>query len=539
MQSSFLLSLRPVRDERSGEQPLAVSVRWRWLLLALFLFGLLTFNLGSRGLNEPDEGRYANIALEMLEPGGSWWEPHMSDYGHYDKPPLTYWLTAASIRAFGLNETAARVTPLFGALMTLVGVGWTAWRLYGGRVAWWTVLMCGTLGQFWLLARFLTPDMLLSGWTTLAIAAWAEVRHRGGDSRWWSFSLLLWSLAWWTKATAALVPLLGLTVGLVLQRDRAGLRALRPGWLLAGILVLGAPWYLDLMRRHPELQGFFLGREVVGRIAGHPDGRRAPVYFHLLVTLAGWLPWWPVLLVAVFTKARRVGDGPLFARWRSGGVELWLVLTGLTVFSLISSKLATYTLPFAPWAALLCARGWLWLADTGRWRLGTAGRLAIAGGMAASYLIVSLLAPRWETRFGRSSALRTVADFLRQHDAARVYCDRYWPSLEFYFNEDVHYVLDRAPRQFTDDPGRCAGLGESHFLTRTNWLSNFSQHDPQGVWFLTLKDRSRSPVFAALPSNQITETNRLGDFILYHLVATPVPREIHPTAAMMLRSEPH
>jgi hypothetical protein len=41
--------------------------------------GLLLFRLGDRGLNEPDEGRYTNIALGMLEPGKSILDPRMSD----------------------------------------------------------------------------------------------------------------------------------------------------------------------------------------------------------------------------------------------------------------------------------------------------------------------------------------------------------------------------------------------------------------------------------------------------------------------------
>ena len=68
-------------------QPAPSARQWALLLLALAF--LLLFRLGDRGLNEPDEGRYANIALEMLEPEHSIWEPRMSDFGHSDKPPLT------------------------------------------------------------------------------------------------------------------------------------------------------------------------------------------------------------------------------------------------------------------------------------------------------------------------------------------------------------------------------------------------------------------------------------------------------------------
>ena len=89
---------------------------WWWLLAALLL-ALLLCNLGSRGLNEPDEGRYSNIAVEMLESGHGWWEPRMSDFAPYDKPPLVYWVTAISFKTLGTNEWAARLPSLLGALM--------------------------------------------------------------------------------------------------------------------------------------------------------------------------------------------------------------------------------------------------------------------------------------------------------------------------------------------------------------------------------------------------------------------------------------
>ena len=169
--------------------------RWRdWLLLTAGLVFLFACLLGTRGLNEPDEGRYANIALAMAQPGGGgWWEPRLSGYGHYDKPPGIYWATALSLRAFGVNEWAARLPSLAGALMALGGLGWAAYRLRGANVAWWAVLIGGTSVQFWVMGRILSPDMLLTGWCTLAIAAWAEGRHRGGAWSWWGVSLLFWT----------------------------------------------------------------------------------------------------------------------------------------------------------------------------------------------------------------------------------------------------------------------------------------------------------------------------------------------------------
>ena len=52
--------------------------------------------LGSRGIWDPDEGRYTNVALNILD-SGDWLNPRRNDeIGHWTKPPLTYWAASAA-----------------------------------------------------------------------------------------------------------------------------------------------------------------------------------------------------------------------------------------------------------------------------------------------------------------------------------------------------------------------------------------------------------------------------------------------------------
>jgi len=89
-----------------------------WAMLMVFLAALLLFGMGHRGLDEPDEGRYADIGQEAGAAGHSWLEPTLLELGHYDKPPLIYGATALGFSVFGLNEWAARLPSLVGALLT-------------------------------------------------------------------------------------------------------------------------------------------------------------------------------------------------------------------------------------------------------------------------------------------------------------------------------------------------------------------------------------------------------------------------------------
>jgi 4-amino-4-deoxy-L-arabinose transferase-like glycosyltransferase len=489
--------------------------RFAYLFLALAVF--LSFALGQRGLSEPDEGRYANMALEMLESNSSLWEPESSDFHHYDKPPLIYWTTAASFRCFGKNELAARMPSLFGAMLSLAGLCWAAWRLYGREVAWWSVLICGTLGQFWVLARFLSPDMLLTGWCAMAIAAWAEARHRNTHLGFWFLSLFFWILAWWTKATPALVPLLGLTSAIFLTKDVVGKNALRPGRMFLGILVLGSPWYLLMMTRHPDLARFFFGHELFGRIVGNEHGRHKPFYFFFLTSWFLWFPWLPILALLAFFKR---GHFPK-PTWRTIRGRLrwdgWIVLMGLLIFSLNSSKLLTYTLPLAPWMALFSARilvrakTFLSLPDFRRIAFGSPVVFAVLA------IVTAIAWPSFESRLGINSSVREVARYLQTKNARVVFMDKYWPGMEFYFGENVYYADRKMPRELVGDTGFCADIGDSHFCKPEILFQKIQKFPDTGVWLVRYLPHKTSAFARVNAQLSMRERKTVGNFELMRI----------------------
>src|SRR2546428_13485046 len=90
----------------------------RVLLVSALFFSLAMLRAGSMPLTDPDEGRYAEIAREMVA-SGDYVVPHLFSIPYLEKPPLLYWLTALSFRALGENEIAARLVP---ALTPTAGV---------------------------------------------------------------------------------------------------------------------------------------------------------------------------------------------------------------------------------------------------------------------------------------------------------------------------------------------------------------------------------------------------------------------------------
>ncbi|HEV8695131.1 MAG TPA: glycosyltransferase family 39 protein, partial [Lysobacter sp.] len=152
-------------------------VLWVATLAVVLALGFL----GSRGIWDPDEGRYTNVALNMLD-SGDWLNPRRSDeVGHWTKPPLTYWAIASSVAVFGRNPWAARLPSALAYLLSV----WLAWRVARrlapgsetqAAVVYATMLL--TLGA----SQMITTDYVLSA--CVGLAMWAFVEARFGESMW-------------------------------------------------------------------------------------------------------------------------------------------------------------------------------------------------------------------------------------------------------------------------------------------------------------------------------------------------------------------
>ena len=319
--------------------------------------------LGHRGIWDPDEGRYTNVALNMLA-SGNWLEPMRSgEVGHWTKPPLTYWAIAGSVAVFGHNAWAARLPAALSYLLCVWLAGRIARRLAPGsqaQAALAFATMLFTLGA----SQLITTDYVLTACETLAM--WAFVEARFGDPararRWLLAMWAAFALAFLTKGPPGLLPLLAVVAFELLTRG--GRRPALLHW--SGPLVfalLALPWYAVVVQRNPGLLQYFLGNEVVGRVATNDFGRHGECYGWLTIygptLLLGTLPWTPALLRwarALPAQARgwRRPDGR--AADRAGLLlALWLLLP-LLVFCVSRSRLPLYVLPLFVPLAVLAAR---------------------------------------------------------------------------------------------------------------------------------------------------------------------------------------
>jgi hypothetical protein len=323
------------------------------LAVCLIAGAVLLPNLGGYPLLDPDEGRHAAIAREML--GASSWRgwvvPTLGGEPYYDKPVLFYWLTAAAYGVVGVGELGARLVSTLSALGTIVLVwrlGATAWGTAAGVAA---AIVCVTMTGVAGVARLATLDMLLTFWITASIAA---VLHWQRTGRSQAIHLAAAAAACGTLTKGLVAPLVVAPFAAALAFDPATRRHLRPSSLVTGAvtyLAVAGPWHLAAGAIDPAYLPALYLRHHLARAAGtFAQSHVEPAYYYVPVLALALLPWTVLLPAAVVTNLQRAQRDPL-----ARACVAWAAVVVL-LFSLSSTKLATYVLPALPPLALLIGR---------------------------------------------------------------------------------------------------------------------------------------------------------------------------------------
>lgn len=326
------------------------------ILLTVAGVGLFLVRLGTPGLMDPDEGRYAEIAREMLLLR-DWLIPRLNFLPYLEKPPLGYWLTALNFAIFGLKEWAARLPSALSALAGLYLAYGLGRALWGARQGFWGALVLATMGGYLVMGRLLTLDMAFTFFLNLGIALGYLALSRNREHLWpWAFGAL--ALAVMVKGPVALVlaGLIGLA-GALLQGPQA-LRALVRPRCLALLAVLMLPWFLYVAWRYPPFPRFFLWEHHVERYLDGARYHAEPWWYFGPVLLAFLLPWTGLLPWVLGHRG-----GPDYRdRWF---LVLWAVLV-LAFFSVSRGKLAPYILPALLPLALLMGEKLAAVTSAGR-----------------------------------------------------------------------------------------------------------------------------------------------------------------------------
>lgn len=309
-------------------------------------------------LMDQTEARYSEIARIMADTG-NWITPQIDyDTPFWAKPPLSTWLSAISIKIFGVNEFAVRF-PAFAISLLLVWL-MKPFAKRAGVPLLLPAFVLFTLPEFLLHVGVVSTDMtLLLSITLMMVSFWETVNE--GKRIWRYLFFVAIGLGFLAKG-----PIILLLTGPPLFAWTVWFKSFRKvlfsfPWLI-GILIVFAvafPWYWLAEKTTPGfLEYFFVGEHYkrffdaswTGDKYGFPKIQPFGIIWVFLFSLA--LPW--ILFFA--NKIVRQPKVILKDRWLLF-LALWILWTPV-FFTSSKSLIHTYILPCCFPLALFVATSW-------------------------------------------------------------------------------------------------------------------------------------------------------------------------------------
>jgi 4-amino-4-deoxy-L-arabinose transferase-like glycosyltransferase len=322
------------------------------IVVAGFIWFLL---LGYRDLIEPDEGRYAEIAREMLN-SGNWITPRLNGFKYFEKPPLQYWGSAISMALLGETNAAARVWCSGLGFMGALWVGFVGSRIYSRSAGYFAFLFSISTVLYAGMGHANSLDMGVSALLFIAMGALVlaqSVRQLPKQERNWM--LLAWAALAGATLSKGLIGLVlpggALVIYTLWQRDWALWRHLHLGKGLLLYFLIASPWFFAISYANPEFPHFFFIHEHFERFTSDVHGRTKSNWYFFAVFALGAMPW-------LFSSINGLVRPPFSWRAEAGKFEASRLLWVYTIFvffffSISHSKLPGYILPMFPSLALL------------------------------------------------------------------------------------------------------------------------------------------------------------------------------------------
>jgi len=342
-----------------------------WIsLLAIVWLG----SLGWRHLIPSDEGRYAEIAREMLV-SGNWIVPRYNGYLYFEKPPLQMWANALTFQLFGLGEWQARLWTGLTSFFSILLVGFTVYRIWGIRAGTISALVLAS-SPLWIIGgHFNSLDMGIAFFMSAALCTLILALHAPEESR----EEKRWMLTCWAMMALSVLSkgLIGIVLpGFVLfvysitGRDWHSWKRMHWLWGIFLFFLITAPWFVLIAQQHPSFLNFFFIHEHFERFTTNEHQRSAPWFFFIPLLLVGVIPW-----ILHLPRAVLIGFNSRLDLSNSFK-PLWLCLTWvvcITVFfSLSNSKLPGYIFPVIPALAILMGYS-IWLLLENKHQLNPVG----------------------------------------------------------------------------------------------------------------------------------------------------------------------
>jgi len=313
-------------------------------------------------VTDTTEARYAEIARKMLETG-DWITPQF-DYGipFWAKPPLSTWVSALSMKIFGVNEFASRL-PSLVCCLALLSFMYSWLKKYKNNIALLSVVILSTSLLFFICAGLVMTDLCLIFASTLAMVAFwnAVVAH---EHKYWGYIFFICLAIGLLAKGPLILVLVGLPTGswTILNGQLKIIWARLP-WINGTLLMfaLAAPWYYLAEQHTPGFLQYFIVGEHFSRFL--ISGWKGDMYGHAhseplgmiwLYLLLGFTPWIGLVAVLIVKHSSRFTWRPLVSNSWLNYLLLWSVMP-IVFFTFAHNIISPYVLPAMPACAILIA----------------------------------------------------------------------------------------------------------------------------------------------------------------------------------------
>ena len=306
-------------------------------------------------IQDVDPAQYADVA-RIIARDGDWLNLRDSTGPFVNKPPLSIWAEAVSIKVLGATSLAARLPSVLFALVAVAGTFGLGRALFDPTRG--AIAACLLAASVAMQQMVCDPkvDLALTAMATLSL--WAFVQGRKQPV-----------LRWWGWVFAGLAVLTKGPLGLALPAAAIAPEALRHQWgkaqrgslmaralalkPISGLLIvaaISAPYYWAIYQRDgAEGAGFVLWKQNIGRLfgqSGYANDTTPLFFFHTALWV--FLPFTPLLAVAIARVRLPRQPSEQRVLWWGFGIPF-------AVFCLSNYKLPQYIYCLAPAAALIAA----------------------------------------------------------------------------------------------------------------------------------------------------------------------------------------
>lgn len=377
-------------------------------LWVFIVIALLYFSAARIDTMDIDASQYAEISREMMA-SGKYLQLYDHGLEYLDKPPFLFWVSAASMKVFGVNNFGYKLPSILFALWAIFATYKLGKRLYGEATGRLSALVLACCQGMFLWTNDVRCDTILMSWTITAIwliQEWVVSRKAlyllGGCAA-AAFGMM-------TKGPIALmVPAFCFISDWALKRQWKNFFQLAylPG--LAVIAVLLVPMSIGLYQQfdlHPEklvngktgVSGlrFFYWSQSFGRITGESPWKNGADFSFLMVNMLwSFLPW-----IFLFLPALALNTSQLIKqKLRLQPQQEWIT-TGGFLLTYISLGMSAYQLPHYilvvfPLASITTARFIYELTEEGKYVKALRVLRPVLTVFAVLTLIVALALSAW------------------------------------------------------------------------------------------------------------------------------------------------